>query len=216
MVGLLAVSGFAVAQAAMENRSLAISGQPGQAPVIQVKGKSYVDVEALARITNGSLSFKGTQITLTLPGSAPSGAAATPPASEALEIALSKDFSKAGIEELAVIRDWRTALVSAVRNGIPVTDESDTGYRAQAAKDLKLASIAASTEADHSAYQLLSNEVSIMQRFGSEIMAAHDDMRNISPDALKADPLEQQTLNCSRSLSAMLAKGEYQDDGTCH
>lgn len=46
-----------------------MNGQPGRAPVIQLHGRSYVDVEALARLTNGSLSFKGDQITLTLPAS---------------------------------------------------------------------------------------------------------------------------------------------------
>ena len=64
-------SGPMLAQAAQQNATLLVSGQPGQAPVVQINGRSYVDVEALARLINGSLSFKGNQITLTLPASAP-------------------------------------------------------------------------------------------------------------------------------------------------
>jgi hypothetical protein len=216
LVGLLVTSGLVLSQTEQENRTLIVSGQPGQAPVIQVKGRSYVDVEALARLTNGFLSFKGNQITLTLPASAASTPIATPPASEAANSALSKDFLKAGIETMAVIREWRTALVNAVRNAYPVTDESDAGYRAQAAKDLRLVSVAASTDSDRSAYQLFSNEVSNMQRFSNEIVAAHNNMQNISPDTLKEDPLEQQTLTCARSLASMVASGQFQDDGSCH
>jgi hypothetical protein len=191
-----------------------VNGQPGQAPVIEVKGKSYVEVEALARLTNGTLSFKGSQITLMLPASV---APAVPPnPGDAANTPLSKDFSKAGIEELAVIREWRTALLNALRNGMPVTEGSDAEYRARASKDLRLASVAASNDSDREAYQLLSNEVSSMQKFSNEIMTAHDNMQNISPDALKDDPLEQQTLNCAHSLASMLASGQFQDDGSCH
>jgi hypothetical protein len=216
LVALLTTPWRALAQTVQENRTLVVTGQPGQAPVIQVKGRSYVDVEELARLTNGSLSFKGSQIILTLPTSAASAALATPLPSAAANSALSKDFLKAAIETMAVIREWRTALVSAVRNGVPVTDDSDAGYRTQAAKDLRLVSVAVSTDADRDAYPLFSQELSNMQKFSGEIIAAHDSMQNISPDALKDDPSEQQTLRCARSLTSMLSSGQFQDDGSCH
>ena len=73
----LIVSGIALAQDVSQNRTLVISGQPGNVPVIQVNGRSYVDLEALARVSNGSLSFAGNQIVLTLPGTSAS-ATATP------------------------------------------------------------------------------------------------------------------------------------------
>jgi hypothetical protein len=97
-----------------------------------------------------------------------------------------------------------------------LTDEADAGYRAQAAKDLRLVSVAASTDSDRSAYQLFSNEVSNMPTFSNEIVAAHNNMQNISPDTLKEDPLEQQTLTCARFLASMVASGQFQDDGCCH
>src|SRR5208282_1861366 len=66
---LLAVTGIAVAQDANQNRTLIVNGQSANVPVIQVNGRSYVDLKALARALNGSLSFSGNQIALTLPGS---------------------------------------------------------------------------------------------------------------------------------------------------
>jgi hypothetical protein len=44
---------------AQETSALLIEGHQGQARVIQVQGKNYVEVEALSRITGGSLRFAG-------------------------------------------------------------------------------------------------------------------------------------------------------------
>src|ERR1039458_3766051 len=82
LVALLVVPGLAWSQAAQQNRTLTISGQPGQIPVVQINGRSYVDIEAFARLANGSLGFKGNQITLTLPGAAASAPAPAPAASQ--------------------------------------------------------------------------------------------------------------------------------------
>jgi hypothetical protein len=216
LVALLVVPGLAWSQAAQQNRTLTISGQPGQIPVVQINGRSYVDIEALARLTNGSLSFKGDQITLTLPGS---GANTPPPAPDANQPAspgFSNDFMKAGIEEMSVIREWRGALVNAVQNGYPVTDGLVAGYRGQAATNLKLASVAVSTDSDRNAFQLLSNEFDNMQKLSNKVLAARKNMNYLSPDALNGDPLDQQILTCARSLAAMASSGQFQDDGSCH
>lgn len=54
---------------AQETSALRVEGQHGQARVIQVQRKNYVEVEGLARITGGSIHLLGNQIVLTLPGS---------------------------------------------------------------------------------------------------------------------------------------------------
>ena len=216
LAGLLATPGTGLSQAGQENRTLTVSGQPGQAPVIQKDGRAYVDVEALARLTGSSLSFKGNQITLTLPASAASAPTSTPAAAPAANSAFSKDFLKAGIETMTVIREWRSALVSNIQNGYPVTDGFVARYRDPAVKNLRLGYVAVSTDSDRSAYQLLSNEVDNMQRFSNRILAAYKNMENINPDTLNDDPLLQQILSCSRSLVSMAASGQFQDDGTCH
>jgi hypothetical protein len=212
----LAVPVLALSQAVEQNGTLIVSGQSGQVPVLQINGRSYVDIEALARLTNSSLGFKGNQITLTLPASAAGTPTTAPPASQAATPGFSKDFLKAGIEEMTVIREWRGALVNAVQNGYPVTDEFVAGYRSQATTNLRLASVAVSTDSDRDAVQLLSNEFDNMQKLSNKILAARKNMNYISPDALKDDPLDQKILNCTRSLASMAASGQFQDDGSCH
>ena len=213
---LLAMAGLGLSQAVQQSGVLVVSGQPGQARVVQINGKSYVDIEALARITSGSLSFGGNQITLTLPSSGAVAPATPASVSQPANSGFSKDFMKAGIEAGSTIREWRTALSSAVQNGYPVTADFVAGYRGQAATNLRLASVAASTDSDRNAFQLLSNEFDNMQKLSNKILAARQDMSYISADALKDDPLNQQILNCARSLAAMAASGQFQDDGSCH
>jgi hypothetical protein len=214
LAALFATSILVLSQNTPTNRTLIVSGQTGQASVIQKDGRSYVDIEELARLTNGSLGFKGSQITLTLPA-ASSVAPSTPEAVQSAAPTFSKDFMKAGIEAMAVVREWRSALVSAVQNGYPVTEESVAAYRADAITNLRLVSVAVSTDADRNALPLLNSELGNTRKLSDKIVAAHKDMRNISPDALKNDPLNQQILSCARSLSSMAASGLFQDDGTC-
>jgi hypothetical protein len=71
LILLLNLSAFA-----QQNLTLIVTGQPGQVPIVQMNGKSYVDIDALAQLTNSSVSIKGNQVILTPLGSAPS----TPPA----------------------------------------------------------------------------------------------------------------------------------------
>ena len=71
VVALLVFPGLVCSQDAPQNLTLIVTGQPGQIPIVQVNGKSYVDVNALARLTNSSLSVKGNQVILTPPGSDP-------------------------------------------------------------------------------------------------------------------------------------------------
>ena len=56
---------------AQQTSSLTIDGQQGQAKVVQIQGKNFVEVDGLARLTGGSIRFAGSQIVLTLPGAAP-------------------------------------------------------------------------------------------------------------------------------------------------
>jgi len=216
-LALTALSLSSVSQTTQPNWKLAINGQSGQAPILRVNGKSYVDIEDLARIINGSLTLHGDQVTLTLPAAAGSGQTTDssvptqPPAP-----GFSKEFMKAGIEAMSVIREWRTALVSAVQNGAVLTDGVFAPYRLQAAKNVRLASVAASTDADRGASQLVSNELGNMQKLNDKIMAARKDMQYLSPDAVNDDPLDQQILTCARALAAMAANNQFQDDGSCH
>jgi hypothetical protein len=216
---LLVVSGIAVAQDANQNRTLIVNGQPGIVPVIQVNGRSYVDLEALTRAANGSLSFAGNQIALTLPGSSaianatPAPAAATAPASNP---GFSQAFLQAGIEQMATVREWHTALATAIQNGTPVAANWLAPYRNQAATNLRLASVAIQTNSDRRAFQLLSNEFQNMAKLADNYIAARINMTYISPDALQNDDLNRRIVACGHSLGSMAASGQFADDGSCN
>jgi len=112
LAALLALPILALSQAAQQNLTLIVNGRPGVATVVQLNGRSYVEIEALARIANGSLSFKGNQIMLALPASAASAAPAPSPTAEPANQGFSKEFLRAGIEEMAAIREWQASLLT--------------------------------------------------------------------------------------------------------
>jgi hypothetical protein len=222
LMGLfLFVPAVALSQDANQTRTLIINGQTTQAPVIQVNGRSYVDLEALATAVNGSISSAGSQIAL----SVPIGPAAAAPAATAVQPAsapapasnpgFSRGFLNAGIEQAATLREWHTALASAIQNGYPVTAGLLAPYRAQATTNLRLASAAISTASDRSAYQLLSNEFQNMGQLSDKYVAKRASMTFISPDALQNDDLNQRFVACGHSLGAMAASGQFVDDGSC-
>ena len=55
LILLLSLSAFA-----QQNLTLIVAGHPGQIPIVQMNGKSYVDVDALARLTNRALRYGST------------------------------------------------------------------------------------------------------------------------------------------------------------
>jgi len=212
---ILVVPVLALSQAAQQTRTLIVNGQPGQASVVQVNGRSYVDVEALARITNGSLGFNGNQITLTLPSAASTSAPAAASTSPAADPGLSRGFLRAGIEAMSLVREWHSALGSAIKNGFPISASWLAGYRGQATAALRLATVAVSTDSDRSAIQLLTNAYNFMDSLSNQYVAARQSLDYISPDALANDPLDQKLVNCGHSLAAMVASGQFVDDGSC-
>jgi hypothetical protein len=213
LVVLLAASMAGVAQTPAAGGTLAVAGHAGQVPVVKINGKTYVDVESLARLTGGSLSFQTNQTTLTLP-SPPAPPPAPVPA--APKRGFSVEFLKAGIEEMSVIREWRIAIVDAVQTNSPISDDWVSGYRRTADNKLQLATAAVSTESDRQALAMLQNEYNNMKQMSDEFLGMRKNMNYISPDSFDNNPLDQKILACSRALGAMAASGEVQDDISCH
>jgi hypothetical protein len=205
-------------QAAQQGTVLVLNGYSGTVPVMQVNGKNYVNVEALARVTNGSMSFNGNQIVLTLAASGSGGGAAAsqqpaPPASQ--NAGFSKEFLTAAIEEMSTVREWHSALASAITNGFPVTGELVAPYQAQAATNLRLMQVAVSTQSDQEAAQLISNAYQKMKQLSDKYVAKRANLEFVGPNALKNDPLDQSLIACGMSLRSMAGSGQFVDDGTC-
>src|SRR5258707_3924725 len=157
---------FALPQSVRQKRTLIVNGQSGRVPVIEADGHTYVDLEALARIANGSLAFDDDQIVLTIPASSVEPTAADP--------AFSKSFMRAAIEELSVIREWRNALRNAIERSYPVSDDWLSLYRNQAVDGLRRASVEATTDADRSALELFTNEFNNMEELASKYMEKNE------------------------------------------
>jgi hypothetical protein len=189
-----------------QKRTLVVNGQSGEASVVEASGRTYVDLEALTRIANGSLAFDDDQIVLIIPA---------PSTERTADSAFSKEFMRAAIEELSVIREWRNALKNAVERSYPITDDWVSLYRGQAADALQRASVEATADADRSALQLLTNEFNNMDALADKYLEKDEAVEYTPHDALKDDPTHQRILTCARSLAAMISNGRFSDDGSC-
>ena len=215
----ISIPGATFAQVNHQSRTIVINGQAGQAEIVKIDGRSYVDLEALARITNGSLWFKGNSIGLDLPVSV-SGPAVDPPPSSVDNSGLSREFMKAGIEAIAGMREWASTLAYATQNGYNVTESWVATYREQASHNVSLASVAVATEADRNALQLLNNEFEAVREWSNKLVEARKSMNAakyaLSANALRDEPLSQKIIACGRFLAPMFGSGSFQDDASCH
>jgi hypothetical protein len=223
-LSFLLLPSVTLAQRDQQLRVLVIDGHPGHAEVIQKDGRAYVDLQSLAEITNGSVTFKENRIILSIRGADVSRPAAEAPAdpvrSSANDTGLSRDFMRAGIEEFATMREWASTMAYAVQNGYQITAEWAANYREKAANSLRLASTSASTEADKQALQLLNNEFEAVREWSDKLVEAKKSMDTakyaLSPNALRDEALSQKIISCGRFLAKMLGSSSFQDDPSCH
>lgn len=211
---------------AADKHTLIINGQSTEVPVIFVSGHPYVDMDALAKALGGSVSSSGAVVALSLPRNSanrdPSPTAASgipaPPPSQAVPSnpGFSRDFLGAAIEEASTLREWHTALQTAIQSGIPLSEGLLQPYRARATTNLRLASVAATTTPDRNAYQLLNNVYLNLGKLSDKYVNMRANLTYIAPDALQNDELDQRIINCGHSLGAMAASGQFNDDGSCH
>ena len=212
---LLVFAVILLAQAVQQRGTLIVKGFTGQVPLVQLRGKSYVELESLARMTNGSLSFHGTQVTLTLNGPA---AAPAPPVEEPPKVTpkLSPDLVRAAVDAMATAGEWRQALASAVQYNTPLGDDFANGYRRNIENQLVLAASAGVSDDDRNMLQLLRSAVAKMQTLSDKYMALRKNLTYVAPDAMEDDPLNQQVLSCAQGLRAMASGGTFQDVAACH
>jgi len=219
-VALLSFAVSANSQANPQSKTLIINGKSGDATTVQINGRTYVDLETLARIANGSVGFHGSQITLTLPESGGTQAETATTDQPAPATGLSHNFMIAGIETLAEMREWGTSMAYAIQNSYGVTDSWAADFREKAASSLRQASASASTDDDRSALDLLTNEFNNVRAWSDELVEAKKRMDtakySTSPNALRDEPLSQKIINCGHFLGTMLGSAQFKDDPSCH
>jgi hypothetical protein len=199
---------------AQQTNVLLIDGKDGQAGVIQVRGKNYVALDELTRITGGSLRFAGNQIVLTLPGSGTTSSPRVQLASEPA-VGYSREFISAGIETMREILEWHAALKTAIERGYPLSEEWIGYYRRKIESSMKHLEAVASTDLDRKAVPPLANEFSNMSALTDKYLKITASRDYLARNSLSSDPLEQRVLACWQSLSSMASSNQFVDDGSC-
>lgn len=216
---LLITGTMMMAQTQRQTLTLSVQGYAGDVPLVQLQGRSLVEVQDLARITNGSLSFDRNRIILT-----PLDCnAAKKAGDDSAKPGFSRSFMRAAIEAMASIREWGGMLMITVQNGYPVgnTMAGNTvmAYEGRAADNIALASSAASTDSDNRGLELLRNEFNNVQQWADSYVKARSSMSaanlSTSERPLKDDPDVQKLLHCGQFLAQMFAGSTFQDDAAC-
>ena len=194
------------------DKKLLVNGKNTGVTVLQADGRLYVDVETLARITRGTVSVEPTQVVLTIPR-----ASADVPSLQTTD-QLSKEFVDASIVALAEMKEWKGALATMITYGFSVDGLWAQTYREQAETSLSQAAVEASTNADRSALQLLSNEFAHLSQWESDVLAdrkALNSAKTLDPNALQEDPELAKISSCGRFLNKMLVSRTFADNPSC-
>jgi hypothetical protein len=212
----LILSVSALAQSSSAKTTLVVNGHTAEGAVLQIDGHPYVDVEKFAQMINAAVSFEPGRVLLTIPP-AEAGAKPDHPAT-----GLSKDFAKAGISQLAVMWEWKGAISSAIRSGVaggnwlaPLLHD----HRVRAEESQSKTSLAAKTESDQKALQLLKNELASLAEWDSNTQSTIHSLngeQSVSPTVAENDPLLMKISECGSFLNAMLVTGEFADSSSCH
>jgi hypothetical protein len=197
---------------------LTVAGHGGTAPIIQRNGRSYVDVESLARMTGGTLGFQANRIVLTLPTlHTETPAPAEEPKPKPEDAGYSRDFLRAGVEQMTVIREWRSALENAIRTNNPVEESWISGYRRNAETRMQVAVASATTNADREGLSLLQGATQMVRQLSDRFLALRSTFTYVSPDSLDNDPLDQKILTCAQGMAAQaMPGGKFEDVSAGH
>jgi len=249
---VLAIPGSLFAQG-IPNKTLVVNGKTVEAAVRQIDGHSYVDVETIARLTDGTFIVDPHQVVLNIPvAKSPTAAGATPAtaatkstaAAAVVESApptvaasapvatvvpaavapaeppgISRGFAAQAIGALADMREWRGATSAMITHGLALGDAWAESYHQRVQEGLHQAQLAALTDSDRSALQLLQSEADNLTTWWNGVLAARQDLNGattIDPDALQNDTALAKIRACSQFLNSMLVSGTFTDNASCH
>jgi hypothetical protein len=211
---LLSFAGVLLAQSGTD-RILIVNGKTAEARVVEIDGHSYIDIEALAQVMNGTLAIEPDRIVLAIRTPNPSVTPPSPPAQEKL----SKVFASAAVSELAEMREWRGAIGTVLAYNVPVVGTWPRDYHDHVEASLTQVALTASTNADRDTLQLLRNEFSNLADWAGNVVAMRQSLnatKSASADVMQNDQELAKISACSSFLNAMLVSGEYADNPSCH
>ncbi|HEY4838295.1 MAG TPA: hypothetical protein VIH72_06800 [Candidatus Acidoferrales bacterium] len=220
---ILLLAGVILAQTAA-NKTLVVNGTSAGAAVREIDGHTYIEIEALARVTNGVVTIEPTRVLLSIPSAASlvnAGAAVTTAAPVAARpaVGLSVEFKRAAISELSEMREWRGAIGAMITYGLAAGGATAQDYHAICESGLSQATVVATTNDDLNAVQLLKGEFDTLTAWAAQVVAdrkALNGARTIDPNSMANDPVLTKITACGRFLNSMIVSGAYADDASCH
>ena len=232
---VLALAGVLFAQSTPTKNKILVANGKNAGPIVrQIDGRSYVDIETLAQVTNGVVTIERHRIVLTIPASdsgstasaapvatAPADASAAPARAAPAQPpqGLSRDFASAAIAALAEMREMRGAVRAMITYGLAVSDTWAQDDQGRVMTGIRQAEVAATTEDDLHALQLLENEADKLASWADSVFAARQALngaKTVDPNALQNDPALDKIRSCGQFLNAMLVSGGFADDPSCH
>ena len=247
---VLALAGILFAQSTpTKNKILVVNGKNAGPVVRQIDGRSYVDIETLAQVTNGAVTIERHRIVVTIPASGSGSTASAAPASAAPVSAapansapddagaddagaapasaapaqppqgLTRDFASAAIAALAEMREMRGAVRAMITYGLAVSDTWAQDDQGRVMTAIRQAEVAATSEDDLHALQLLENEADKLVSWEDSVFAARQALNGattVDPNALQNDPALAKIRGCGQFLNAMLVSGAFADNPSCH
>jgi hypothetical protein len=106
-----------------------------------------------------------------------------------------------------------------ITHGLAISDGWAQGYNDQVQAGLAKAEVAAKTDDDREALELLRNEAGKLASWWNTVLGERQALNGattIDPDALKNDPFLPSIRNCGQFLTSMIVSGTFSDDGSCH
>jgi len=208
----------AAAQKDQQKQTVSVDGRSGDVAVIHLHGRTFVDVEDLARIAGGTVASEPDRIVLTLPQDSAEDT------DESSRSAFSRDFRRAAIEAMASMREWAGMVMITVQNGYPVGNNmagnTIMALQGRAAERVSMASVAASTDSDKRGLELLRNEFDNAQAWSDRFIQARSSLgaanMTMTEGAFNDDEDAQKIIRCGRFLAQMFAGEKFQDDVSCH
>ena len=213
---VLLLAGVLLAQRGPD-KVLVVNGKTIESPVVQIGGRSYVDIETLAQITNGVIAVQPDRIVLTIPiatSTAPSSPPPPPP-----QEGISKEFAREAIGLLAEMREWRGAIGTTRTYNVPFTGTWPQDYHDRVEADLQRVAVTASTASDQDALQLLRNEFENLSNWVNSVIAERQALnatKTVDPNMMQNDQALAKISSCSNFLSSMLVSGVFADSPSCH
>jgi hypothetical protein len=222
---ILSLAGVILAQTAA-NKTLVVNGTSAGSAVREIDGHTYIEIEALARVTNGVVTIEPTRVLLSIPAAATSATAGTAavapasvPAAARPAVGLSVEFKRAAISELSEMREWRGAVGAMITYGLAAGSATAQDYHAICESGLSQATVVATTNDDLNAVQLLKGEFDTLTAWAAQVVAerkALNGARTIDPNSMANDPVLTKITACGRFLNSMIVSGAYADDASCH